>query len=145
MKFKLFYLGTTGLVDMEAINRIVVVNKMSVAFGVALLAVAPTICYFLNWQPYLMVPLTIEFVLNGSVLFLNYIRWHKFAALMLYFLQVGALIYFSSKLGKLLDLELAIILLIALVYLIFKERWLRVIAVLAAFFNLIVLEYSRYV
>jgi two-component system, sensor histidine kinase len=144
-KFKPFYYGTAGLVDAEEINRIVLVNQISIAFGIAILIIATIVCYCLHWDRSVLIPISIEFLLNASVLYFNRRRWPRTAAALLYFLQCVAIIYFSVKLGRLLQLELAVILLISLAYLIFKETWLRVVAVTAAMIDLGILQAVHFV
>ena len=141
----LFLIGTSGVNDLETRKRIVLVNKISLAFGLAILAVTPTLCSFVHWKPQFFVPLTVEFLINGSVLLLNHYRKYSAAGLLLYFLQCAAIIYFSSLLGSLIQLELAIILLISILYLIFKEVRLRRIALAGAILDLAVLEVVHYV
>ena len=143
-KFKPFYYGTAGLVDAEDINRIVLVNQISVAFGSAILIVASIVCYFLHWDLSVLIPISVEFLINASVLYFNYIRRPKTAAVVLYFLQCVAIIYFSWLLGRLLQLELAVILLISMAYLLFKEKWMRKIALAGAIADLIVLQIVHY-
>ncbi len=145
-KFKPFYFGTAGLVDAEDINRIVLVNQISIAFGTAILIVAPIVCFFLNWDLSVLIPISIEFLINASVLYFNYIRRPKMAAMVLYFLQCVAIIYFSSLLGRLLQLELAVILLISMAYISFlKRRYCARIAIAGALTGfLAVLEIVHY-
>ena len=141
----LFFIGTSGINDIETKNRIVLVNKISLAFGLALLVITPTLCSFVQWRLSFLVPLTIEFLINCSVLMLNHYQKHTAAGVVLYFLQCTAIIYFSSLLGSLIQLELAIILLISVLYLIFKENRLRKIALFAAILDLAVLEIVHYI
>lgn len=100
--------------------------------------------YFLKWQLSILLPLTVEFILNASVLFLNHKKRFLIASLLLYFLQCIMIIYLSIVLGRLLQLELVIILLIAIAYLIFKDKIIRKVAVAAALVDLIVLEVVYY-
>ena len=140
-----FFIGTSGINDLETRNRIVLVNKICVAFGLALLIITPTVCSFVHWKLSFLIPLTAEFMLNACVLLLNRSKRHTAAGLLLYFLQCTAIIYFSSLLGSLIQLELAIILLISVLYLIFKESRLRKIALIAALLDLAVLEVVHYI
>lgn len=144
-KFKPIYYGTEGLVDAEDINRIVLVNSISIAFGIAILIVASLVCYFLHWDLSVLIPISVEFVINASVLYFNRKGKHKTAAAILYFLQCFAIIYFSWLLGRLLQLEMAVILLIAMAFLIFKEKRLRQIALTGAIIDLAVLEIVHFV
>ena len=144
-KFKLLlYVGTSGVTDEEDINRIVFVNKISLFVGIAIAVIGPVICYFLKWKPAVVIPLSIEFVLNWTVLLLNYYKRTAHAAFILYFLQCAAIIYFGIVLGRLLQLEFTIVLLIAIANLIFKGRALRAVALAMAIADLVILEIGYY-
>src|SRR6185437_2691372 len=141
----LFTIGTSGINDIETRNRIVLANKISLAFGLALLIITPTFCSFANWKLSVVLPLTIEFIANSAVLLLNHKKHHTAAAILLYLLQCVAIVYFSILLGRLIRLELAIILLISILYLIFREKHLRKLALGAAIIELAILEVVHFV
>ena len=141
----LFFIGTSGIDDIETRNRIVLVNKISLAFGAALLTITPIFCSFVHWRLSVLVPLIFEFVANGSVLVLNRYRKYTAAGLILYFLQCAAIIYFSIMLGNMIRLELSIILMISILYLIFTEKRVRRIALVIAIIDLAILELVHYV
>lgn len=140
----LIKVGTADLTDEESINRVIIVNKLCLAFGLAMLVIVPLLCYFLDWKPSITIPLSIEFFINLSVIILNHYKKYLAASLVVYFLQCIAIIYFSNVLGHILQLEFAIALLIAIIYLIFKDKVLRKIALAAAMLDLVVLEVGYY-
>src|SRR5579859_1424387 len=136
--------GTEGIVDEEERNRVINVNKLSLAFGGAILAIAPLLCYYLKWRLWVLIPISAEFVINCSVIVLNHRRKYRLASLILFFLQFAAILYFGAMLGRLLQLQFTIVFLISIIYLIFKEPVLRKIALAAAFVDLVVLEICYY-
>jgi two-component system, sensor histidine kinase len=136
--------GTRGLTDEESINRIKLVNSVSVAVGFAILVIGPVICYFLNWQLQLLIPLSLEFIINGSVIVLNHYRKYLAASITLYYLQCVSITYFGFLLVQLLHLEFVIVLLIAIIYLIFKDKKIRKISLAAALAVFAILEIFYY-
>jgi len=143
-QFKPLSIGTSGISDEENIKRIELVNMLCLAAALVIFIVGVTLCYLLKWQASVVLPLSIEFVLNASVLFLNHKRRYLTASFLLYFLQCVMIIYLSIILGRLLQLELVIILLIAVAFLIFKDKNTRRLAVGAALIDLTVLEVVYY-
>jgi signal transduction histidine kinase/CheY-like chemotaxis protein len=143
-KFKLLSVGTSGISNEGDVRRIELVNALCLVCAGSILGIGSIICYCLKWQPLLVFAFAIEFILNGSVLLFNYFRKHTAASVILYFLQCIMIIYLSILLGRLLQLELVIVLLFAITYLIFKQRVLRRIAVAAALADLVILEIVYY-
>jgi two-component system, sensor histidine kinase len=138
-RFKFFYIGTAELKDEEDINRVVLVNKICIVVAFAILGVGTTMSVYLHGQPNVVYPLILEFFLNAFVLRLNNRGKHTTAAVFLYFTQCIAITYFGILLVQVFHLEYVIILLYAIIFLIFKKRTLRVIAIGAAtavFFSL---------
>jgi signal transduction histidine kinase/ActR/RegA family two-component response regulator len=136
--------GTDDIRDEETVNRIKNVNKLSIAFAIALLGIGPTISYLLHWSLAVIIPVTIEFIINSSVISLN--RRKKFipASLILYYLQCTAIIYFDLLFGQLLQLQFTIVFLILITFLIFKETLTRALGLAAAVLCLGVIEYGNY-
>ncbi len=89
-------------------------------------------------------PYLSNLLLNASVLWWNHKRKFAIAAWLLYLLQCVMIAYLSIVLGRLLQLELVIILLIAIVYLIFRKKTHRILAVSAALVDLVILEVVYY-
>ena len=143
-RFKLLSVGTSGITDQEAVNRIVLVNSISLAVSISIAVIGTVICYMLNWRLSVVLALTAEFVINWLVIVLNYYRRHKAASLVLYFLQCVAITYFGFSLVRLFHVEFVIILLIAIIYLIFREKILRRIALGGALCVLVLLEVYYY-
>jgi len=143
-KFRLLTIGTSGIDDPESVSRIILVNSISLAVTFSIVIVGSAISYFLDWRLSVVVPLTIEFIINWSVIVLNYYRKHKAASLVLYFLQCTAITYFGFLLIRLFHLEFVIILLVAIIYLIFKETLLRRLALIGASIVLLLLELYYY-
>jgi signal transduction histidine kinase/CheY-like chemotaxis protein len=137
-------IGTDGIADEEAINRIVIVNRISLTVSLSLLIIGPIICYCQDYKLSLVIPLIVEFFINFSVVIFNKYRKYLIASLILYFLQVVAVAYFSIMLGRLLQLELVIALQILVTYLIFKSKLIRKIAIAGAFLDLVVFEVVYY-
>ncbi len=149
-RYNPFLIGTSGIMDEEEITRTKLVNKLCIVAAVVVALIGCVLCSVLSWRPFIVYPLTGEFLLNALVLWLNYKRRYVAAAFLLYLLQCVMIAYMSIALGRLLQLELVIILLIAITYLIFKKKLYRIIAVAAALADLIILEivyrynYSHY-
>jgi two-component system, sensor histidine kinase len=149
-RFNPFLIGTSGIMDEEAFTRTKLVNKLCIVAAVVVALIGCILCSILSWRPFIVYPLSGEFLLNALVLLLNYKRKYVAAAFLLYLLQCVMIAYLSIALGPLLQLELVIILLIAITYLIFKKKLYRIIAVAAALADLIILEivyrykYSHY-
>jgi signal transduction histidine kinase/ActR/RegA family two-component response regulator len=148
--FNPLLIGTSGIMDEEESNRIKLVNKLCIVAALVVAFIGCVLCSILSWRPFIVLPLSGEFLLNALVLLLNHRRRYVAAAFLLYLLQCVMVAYLGITLGRLLQLELVIILLIAITYLIFKKKSYRIIAVVAALADLVVLEfvyrynYSRY-
>ncbi|MCW3466013.1 hybrid sensor histidine kinase/response regulator [Chitinophaga nivalis] len=135
--------GTASLEDEEMITRITFVNKICVVISVCILIIAPVV-YFLTPKTSILIAIVIEFLVNNMVLFLNYKKWYKTAALTLFFLQCAAVVYFGTLMGAMLQLQFMVLFLISIIYLIFKETYLRKICLAAAILTLVLLETSYY-
>ncbi|MGX5818198.1 ATP-binding response regulator [Chitinophaga lutea] len=138
------YAGTQGVKEEDAVARIVMVNRLSLAFGVVILIIAPVMLYYLKSPASIAVAITAEFIINCGVIWLNHRQRHTAAALVLYFLQCIAIVYFGFLLGKLLQLQFTIVFLLSIIYLIFREANLRRIAFVSALVVLGLLEASYY-
>jgi signal transduction histidine kinase len=136
--------GTSGVKEQETISRIKLVNTISLAVSVSILIIGSAICIYMNWALNVAIPLAVEFIFNGSVLILNYYKRYIAASSLLYFLQCTAITYFGFMLIRIFHLEFVIILLIAITYLIFKEKVLRRLALAGALLVLVLLETYYY-
>jgi len=140
----LFRIGTAGVSDQAAKNRIILVNTLCVVTGFSIIGVGATICACFNWRPLLVIPFVLEFIINASVLLFNQRRKHTTAAIILYFLQSVMIIYLSAVLGKLLRLDIVIVLLFAITFLLFKTKKLRTLGIAAALLDLVIIEILYY-
>ena len=143
-KFKLLAIGTSGITDPEFAGRIVFVNTLSFTIGCLLLLIAPPACYFLKLPPSVTIPVSIEFLINGSVIYLNHRKKYLLASLTLYFLQCLAVLYFSLLLGDLFHLQFVFMFLISIIFLIFKSKTTRIITLTATLIILTVLQITYY-
>jgi signal transduction histidine kinase/CheY-like chemotaxis protein len=139
-RFNPFLIGTSGIMDEEEFTRTKLVNKLCIVAAAVVALIGCILCSILSWRPFIVYPLSGEFLLNTLVLLLNYKRKYVAAAFLLYLLQCVMIAYLSIALGPLLQLELVIILLIAITYLIFKKKLYRIVAVAAALADLVILE-----
>lgn len=120
------------------------VNMLSLVTAASILVVGGILCYCYRWRLLLVIPFSIEFILNGSVLFWNHYRKYLTASVILFFLQCVMIIFLSVVLGRLLRLDIVIVLLFAINYLIFKDKRLRRIGVAASLADLVVIEAVYY-
>jgi two-component system, sensor histidine kinase len=140
----IFSIGTSGVTDKEEAARIILVNKICWAVGLSIAVIAPSIGVPLHWKPSVLIGLSAEFLINWSILLLNHYRKHLTANLVTYFLQVAAIAYFGVTLVKVLYLEFVVVLLIAVIFLLFKNPLLRKIALAGAIADLAALEFYYY-
>lgn len=141
---RFFSIGTEGLTDQGDIGRVILVNWLCAITASAILTIGGLICYYFNWKPLLVVAFALEFVVNASVLVFNYYKRHRVAAMVLYYLQCASIVYYSLLLGRLLRLDIVLILLFAIVYLIFKEKRLRQWGAFIAFVDFVIIEVLYY-
>jgi len=140
----LLSVGTSGVKDQEIISRIKLVNAISLAVTASILIIGSAICFYTDWALNVSLPLAIEFIINWAVILLNYYKRYIAASLVLYFLQCASITYFGFILIRVFHLEFVIILLIAIIYLIFKEVIFRRIALAGALMVLLLLEIYYY-
>ena len=143
-KNKIFAIGTAWLADDEEKDRVRLVNMLCVVGAGVIFFIGLVLCHYMRWKTYIVLPLSVEFILNATVLWWNYHRRYTTAAWLLYLLQCVMIAYLAIVLGRLLQLELVIILLIAIVYLIFRKKRHRILAVAAALADLVILEVVYY-
>jgi signal transduction histidine kinase/CheY-like chemotaxis protein len=136
--------GTQGIDDFEVAKRIVLVNTLSLAIAAIMLVIAPIVCLFLIWKVSILMAFIIEFIINCSVILMNYYKKHLAASLTLYFNQCFAIIFFGFLLGGVLQLQFTIVFLISIIFLILKEYNIRMICFAAAITTLVVLQLCYY-
>jgi signal transduction histidine kinase/CheY-like chemotaxis protein len=144
MTLRLLRTGTDGVTDERDVSRIRLVNAICLASMVAISMVAIPLIYLTNWSLAVVLPITAQLITNLGVLFLNKRRQYLAAALMLYSLQCLVVCYYGILLGGFLSIEYAVILLIAVSFLIFDKRRFRNVAVCMALLDFTVLEMSYY-
>jgi len=143
-RFRLFQIGAAGVPDEADRNRIILVNTLCVVTGCSIIGVGAMLCACFSWRPLLVIPFVLEFIINASVLLFNKWRKHATAAIILYFLQSAMIIYLSAVLGKLLRLDIVIVLLFAITFLLFKTKKLRTLGIAAALLDLVIIEILYY-
>jgi len=70
-RFPLLSIGTSGIMDEEETTRIKLVNKLCIVAASVVAIVGGILCAVLSWRPFIVIPLSAEFVLNAFVLVLN--------------------------------------------------------------------------
>jgi len=143
-RIKFFSIGTQGLADQGDVDRVILVNWLCAITASAILTIGGLICYYFNWKPSLVIAFSLEFLLNASVMVFNYFKRYRVAAMILYYLQCVSIVYYSILLGRLLRLDIVLILLFAVVYLIFKEKRLRQWGAFIAFVDFVIIELLYY-
>ncbi|HVI44574.1 MAG TPA: response regulator [Chitinophaga sp.] len=141
--FKLQRIGTFLLDDEDQVKRTMLVNRVSLGISACILLIAPVVLYFTG-SGNIFMTVVIEFFINNLVLILNHYRKYKAAALVLFFLQYAAVTYFAFMLGSLLQLHFMVLFLIAIIYLIFREKLLRQICMAGAIVTMILLQISYF-
>lgn len=135
--------GTAGIQDEETVNRIRSTNTLSLSIGIAIIAIAPLVYYFIP-KVSLLIPIIIELLINFSVILFNKYRHYLAAGLILYFLQCAAIIYFCFLLGGIIQLQSMVIFLLSIICLLFKDRHIRVLALVGAVGTFAVLQTGYY-
>ncbi|WP_143307452.1 hybrid sensor histidine kinase/response regulator [Chitinophaga vietnamensis] len=135
--------GTEGLVDDELVKRIRLVNILSMTLTI-LITVVGAIYYSLSRQLSILIPASIEACMAASSIFLNRNRKYNAAALITYFTQCLASVYFGLLLGNMIELQAMIIFLFLITFLIFKDEKIRFICIASALAILVLLEANYY-
>lgn len=143
-RINFFSIGTRSLSDQADIARVVLVNRLCMITASAILTIGGLICYYFDWKLDFVLAFSLEFLINASVLVFNYYKRHLTAAMVLYYLQCVSIVYYSGLVGRLLRLDIVLILLFAVVYLIFKEKKLRQWAAFVAFADFVIIELLYY-
>src|SRR5687767_1061632 len=90
--------GTSGLTDGSNINRVIIINTLSVTLCLLILSIG-TVFYLLSWKLSILIPACIELILVSFPLYLNYRKKYTAAALTTFFTQCGAALYFGMLLS----------------------------------------------
>lgn len=136
--------GTSGIVDEETVDRISIINLIGLIVFVSILIIGAAILYYLGWKAALIWPLITELILTMAIFPLQNKRKYPAARFVLYLTQCLAIGYFGILLKGFLRLEYVIILLIAISFLLFKEKKNRLIALVFALGDLFMLEIFYY-
>lgn len=135
--------GTSHLEDEDHVKRVILVNRVSLGISACLLFMTPIVRYFTGYGN-ILAAVVIEFCINNLVLVLNHYGKYKAAGLLLFFLQCVAVTYFAFLLGSLLQLHFMVLFLIAMTYLIFREKALRRICLAGAIITMGLLQVNYF-
>ncbi|GAA0546285.1 hybrid sensor histidine kinase/response regulator [Chitinophaga japonensis] len=135
--------GITDTVDEEMTHRIRLVNSLSFTLS-CLVVVVGSIYYALSGKLSIFIPASIECLLAGSALFLNYHKKYEAAALVTYFVQCAASVYFGLLLGNVIELQAMIIFLFLITFLLFKNDDIRMLCLTTAIIILLIIEANYY-
>src|ERR1700741_4991199 len=87
-------IGTEGGTDKELLHKITLVNALSFSLC-TLVAIVGCIYFVLSNELSILIPASIEFVFAASAMYLNYRKLHGAAALVTFFVQCAASLYFG--------------------------------------------------
>ncbi|RFS20009.1 response regulator [Chitinophaga silvatica] len=136
-------IGTNDIEDEKQVANIVMTNSLSLAIGTAIFCIAP-IVYLLTKSSEVLISIIIEFLINASVIIINYYRKHILAGLVLYFLQCTAIAFYCFLFGGIIQLQFMITFLISISCLIFAQKRLRIICMIAAILTLAMVQVGYY-
>lgn len=136
-------IGTTGVTDPDSVKRIRFTNSIGTCVALMVFLITPVYFVFTH-NRIMLAAAAVDALVALSVLPLNYYRKHLTASLVIYFLQCFAVLAFGIILGGVLQLQFMIIFLITILYLMFKERRLRMFCLVSAIFTLAVLQTIYY-
>ena len=135
--------GTKGVADEELAQRIMMVNTLS--FSLCCLAFLVGSVYFiLSGKLSILIPASIECVLAATAIVLNHHRHYHAAALVTFFVQCMASIYFGLLLGNVIELQAMVIFLFLITFLLFKRTSTRVICLVSSVVILMIIEGNYY-
>ncbi|MGO4292421.1 ATP-binding response regulator [Chitinophaga sp. RAB17] len=136
-------IGTTGVTDPESIKRIRLTNSIGSCVALMVFLIAPVYFVFTH-NKVMLAAAGVDALVALSVLPFNYYKKHLTASLVIYFLQCFAVLAFGIILGGVLQLQFMIVFLISILYLMFKERRLRMFCLVSAILTLGVLQSIYY-
>lgn len=140
---KIIKLGTPGVINEELVTRITLVNSLSLALVILIISVG-CVYYMLTKKLTILLPASVEAMLAISPIFLNHYRKYDLAALITFFTQCVASIYFGLLLGNVLELQAMVIFLFLITFLIFKDKVTRRVCIAASIVILLILEINYY-
>ncbi|MBC9930553.1 ATP-binding response regulator [Chitinophaga qingshengii] len=136
-------IGTGGIEDQDKIKRIRLTNAIGTSIALMVLLIAPIGIVFTR-NAIIAIAAGIDILFTLSVLPLNHYKKHLTASLVVYFSQCLAVIAFGIILGGLIQLQCVIVFLISILYLLFKEKKLRIVCLVSAILTLVILQTIYY-
>ncbi|MEC5146014.1 hybrid sensor histidine kinase/response regulator [Chitinophaga sp. 212800010-3] len=121
---KIILTGTQGVTEEEQKKRIMLVNSLSLVLGL-LIAVVGILFYLMSEQLSILIPASAELALTCSAIYLNHRGKYLAAALTTFLVQCAASVYFGLLLSNIIELQAMIIFLISIIYLLFKNIYIR--------------------
>lgn len=131
--------GTRGIKDEETIDRVKLVNTLSLIIAVIMVPIAYIVLRYVIFTPLIFAAFFVEFVVNCSTIYLNYQKKYLWASSVLYYNQCVFVTAFGYMLGT-VQLQFAIIFLISIIFLVIREKGLRRIGFIAAICTLVILQ-----
>jgi len=135
--------GTQGIADEELVQRIMMVNTLSFSLC-CLIFLVGSVYYILSGNLAILVPAFFEGALATLPIILNRYRRYHTAALVTFFVQCAASLYFGLLLGNVIELQAMVIFLFLITFLLFKNTRTRLICLVSAIVILIVIEGNYY-
>ena len=135
--------GTKGVADEELAQRIMMVNTLSFSLC-CLIFLVGSVYFILSGKLSILIPASIECVLAATAIVLNNYRHYHAAALVTFFVQCMASIYFGLLLGNVIELQAMVIFLFLITFLLFKRTSTRVICLISAVVILVIIEGNYY-
>ncbi|NLR63819.1 response regulator [Chitinophaga varians] len=136
-------IGTTGIEDQDKVKRIKLTNAIGASIAFMILSIAPIGVIFTK-NVVIAIAAGVDILFTLSVLVLNHYKKHLTASLVIYFSQCLAVIAFGIILGGLIQLQCVIVFLISILYLLFKEKSLRIVCLISAILTLVILQTIYY-
>lgn len=135
--------GTKGVADEELAQRIMMVNTLSFSLC-CLIFLVGSVYFILSGKLSILIPASIECVLAATAILLNRYRHYHAAALVTFFVQCMASIYFGLLLGNVIELQAMVIFLFLITFLLFKRSSTRLICLISAVAILVLIEGNYY-
>lgn len=135
--------GTKGVADEELAQRIMMVNTLSFSLC-CLIFLVGSVYFILSGKLSILIPASIECALAATAIVLNHYRHYHAAALVTFFIQCMASIYFGLLLGNVIELQAMVIFLFLITFLLFKKTSTRVICLISAVVILMIIEGNYY-
>jgi signal transduction histidine kinase/ActR/RegA family two-component response regulator len=121
---KIILTGTQGITEEEQKKRIMLVNSLSLVLGL-LITVVGILFYLMSEQLSILIPASAELAFTCSAIYLNHRGKYLAAALTTFLVQCAASVYFGLLLSNIIELQAMIIFLISIIYLLFKNIYIR--------------------